>query len=96
MDERKGSFVPRVGGGDLGLGEREVERRGGGDRARVLSGAVSWYGAKSMVAEYSYEELKGWRSRGCDQMPQAVVEIGRQDGHAACGIEGAALESRVE
>ena len=41
--------VVRFGGGDLGAGEREVERRGGGERAREVSGAVSWYGAKSMI-----------------------------------------------
>lgn len=38
-------------GGGLGLGEREVERAGGGERARVPSGAVSWYGAKSIVCD---------------------------------------------
>lgn len=28
-------------GGDLGFGERELERAGGGDSVRVVSGAVS-------------------------------------------------------
>ena len=40
----KGSLgaVPRAAsGGDLGLGERELERRGGGESVRVVSGAVS-------------------------------------------------------
>ncbi len=36
--------------GGWGVGARgERVRFGGGDRARVDSGAVSWYGAKSIV-----------------------------------------------
>ena len=31
------------------MGDLEVERRGGGERARSCSGAVSWYGAKSIA-----------------------------------------------
>lgn len=41
MVDTKGSWG-RVRGGELGRGDREEERRGGGDKARVLSGAVSW------------------------------------------------------
>ena len=41
------------GGGDLGFGERELERRGGGERALLASGVVSWYGAKSILARWS-------------------------------------------
>lgn len=42
-EERNGSVDRFDGGGDLGLGEREeVRGRGGGERARVVSGAVSW------------------------------------------------------
>lgn len=41
--EEKGSVFGRLGGGDLGAGEREEERGGGGgERARVVSGEVSW------------------------------------------------------
>lgn len=38
-----------LGGGELGFGDRDDERGGGGDRPRSVSGAVSWYGAKSMA-----------------------------------------------
>lgn len=42
-DEERNGSVGRFGGGDLGLGEREESRGGGGgERARVVSGAVSW------------------------------------------------------
>lgn len=42
-EERNGSVDRLDGGGDLGLGEREeVRGGGGGERARVVSGAVSW------------------------------------------------------
>ena len=43
--EEKGSLLGRLGGGfgRLGGGEREEERwGGGGERAREVSGAVSW------------------------------------------------------
>lgn len=38
-----------LGSGERDFGDRDDERAGGGDRARSVSGAVSWYGAKSMV-----------------------------------------------
>ena len=37
----------------MGFGERELERRGGGERALLASGVVSWYGAKSILARWS-------------------------------------------
>lgn len=37
----KGSLGAPVSGGDFGLGDREFERAGGGERVRVVSGAVS-------------------------------------------------------
>lgn len=40
---RLGGGFGRLGGGDFGAGEREVERwGGGGERAREVSGEVSW------------------------------------------------------
>ena len=41
VEDGKGSVDVRTGGGDLGIGDREDERRDGGERARSCSGAVS-------------------------------------------------------
>lgn len=44
MEEVKGSLLAGRfdgGGGDRGLGDLEVERRGGGESSLVVSGAVS-------------------------------------------------------
>ena len=81
----KGFELGRLcGGGDLGFGERELERRGGGERALLASGVVSWYGAKSMVARCYGMGVIG-RCEGCCYSRQQIEQL-EVVGNASCGL----------